>query len=812
MNPSVIATQPAAIDLLDHSALMDRLSGLRSNPRVWLGIAGCSHGGREIPYIVVALPDVIERLEYYRQAARSFFAPDIHYETLGTGRSPTTIPSVVPATKVPVMIVGASFGNEAAHTEAIVELAERLATSDDPAVREILGRVITVLIPLMNPDGRETALEEWRQYPLSAALGGSVNAWGSMLNRDFLALTQPESRAVLSVFREWHPVAGYDPHEDMYMLGVSRPQSCWTPPFARPTHPEIHPAVLSCIDQMGNAIADAWRANRFNMLHDPNGNHDFMNLFRLGGRFHLCLALHGAPALITESARTPGSQTWDERKRQKTSAALAILALVARQPERFVDAIARARAMEGGVGAFVVPTHQNDESVVRELLTTLLAHEVQVYRAETPYAAYLIPQNQPEGRLVRSLLGTEGWNSLALPPALGVTVLDWNSLDEAARIKFAHAPLHQVLRLPRGAPTSAPRRSSRGDGAFVIPNSVEGMTALNALWRVGAEAYWATTMFEHSGSTLAPGSLVVKVPVPGMLKARLARGHRLDAIELPPKMENSGLVRLRIPRIGVYVGPGVDDRYALVSGDTRWACQRMGFPHVEITGEDMRPEVIAQFDVLIMPGGDAEAIVAGWNSDQPWQRAPWQVPHLPGIGQRGIAAIRQFVEQGGSYVGLGCGGASLAGTEYAGLVELTTVDHSLGEGRVRVSVEIPQHPIMAGCNGTVDVAGTQRDPVISAYYYSERAAGIKGGPIFAVKGAASILATYAGLQDATTAIHFSSVDALAPEKRTPAIVHAERGKGRLTLFSISPDFRGIWLSTFPLIGNAILLGAMAQER
>ena len=799
MKKGTAATQPPASGLLDYEALIARVAQLAEGPRVSVGYAGFSHEGREIPYMVVAAPDAIERLEYHKRMMRNLLVPRLHHRTLLDVEVVRAAIAVQPQ-RVPVLLVGASFGNEAAHVEALLELAETLATSDEPLVQEILDRIIVILIPLMNPDGREAALTEWRQRPNSAALRGSVNAWGQILNRDFLWLTQPETRAVMRVYREWHPVAAYDPHEDMYMLGVTRPFTCWTPPFARPVHPELHPTVVEAINEMGHAIADAWRERGFNMLYEPHGNHDFMTLFRLGGRFHLSMALHGTPALITESARTPGTQTWDERIQQKVSAGLAVLRRVTRDPNFFIEAVRASREWHSSLDAFVLPYEGNPPEALRFLVETLLMHEVLVYEAEDPYPAYVVPTSQPEARLVRSLLESAGWNLVALLPALGIRSVRVAEMPDSGRDAFLGSPLVPVRRVARRA-EKVSVSVSRDDAQVVVLNTPEGIAALNALWKSGTKVWWLTRESE-AGLAISRGAFLVSIPRTVLLSADLRWGR--EVLKLNRTARPDKALEVSCPRIALYVGQGVDDRYLPMTGDIRWALQEMGFGWIELREDDFDLDVLQTCNVLIIPGGDPNEIVNGRTGQHPWQRPPWDIAgRSKGIGRTALDALRRFVEGGGNYVGIGLGGGVLAGPEYAGLLEIVLAEHSLGEARVNLKVEHPDHLLLLAINTTLDRTGGSTFP---AYYYSEPSAGILGGPIFAAQHKADVVATFAAPVDDAASQQFIKPDPLKDALGAPAILHARLGRGRVTVFSISPGFRCGWRSTYTLLSNAVLVG------
>lgn len=96
-----------------------------------------------------------------------------------------------------VLLVGCQHGaSEAAGGEALLELARELATLDADDPRAALEIVICADA---NPDGR--ALD-------SARNGDEVN-----INRDFVMLTQPESRALDRLLREFAPDVVLDAHE-----------------------------------------------------------------------------------------------------------------------------------------------------------------------------------------------------------------------------------------------------------------------------------------------------------------------------------------------------------------------------------------------------------------------------------------------------------------------------------------------------------------------------------------------------------------------------------------------------------------------
>ena len=79
---------------------------------------------------------------------------------------------------------GNVHGNEESGADAALRVLRDLADRTDCAARKIRDNVVTVLVPIQNPDGR------WLNY--------RRNSYGFDMNRDWFARTQPETDGKLS--------------------------------------------------------------------------------------------------------------------------------------------------------------------------------------------------------------------------------------------------------------------------------------------------------------------------------------------------------------------------------------------------------------------------------------------------------------------------------------------------------------------------------------------------------------------------------------------------------------------------------------
>jgi hypothetical protein len=360
----------------------------RASPVVTTAVAGFSVQGRPLRYAVVsALP--ARRLRAGLARLRAVRA--------GRARSVGDAPAVV-------WVAGSVHGNEPSGADADLRLLHELARGCHDA---LLKRVVVVVDPVQNPDGHEA--------------GVRFNANGFDLNRDWLAVTQPETEARLRALLAMPPLAYADQHEqggDLFFF----------PPYEAPLFHELPDAALAAERRViSPAIARAF--DRRGYAHTSGGDFD---LLYPGYGDSATTLLFGAAGMTFEAGT---ALPYPRRVDEQLTAARALIEAMGAHRGSLLRAWARSFATAARQGARGELQHRARARVYgywlgpgsEPLVARLMAEGVAVRRLarargvrEQPYDAvgpgsratlpagtYLVPSAQPLKHWVEAMLGRD---------------------------------------------------------------------------------------------------------------------------------------------------------------------------------------------------------------------------------------------------------------------------------------------------------------------------------------------------------------------------------------------------------------------
>ena len=179
-------------------------------------VIGKSEEGRDMVAFVVANEETIRNLNTYKGYLAELTDPRKTTEA----RARTLIRTAKPV----YYITSGMHSPETGGPEMLMELAYRLVVEESPFIQEIRNNVITMITPVVEPDGRDKIVDNcYMQATLGYGPGQPY--WGKYVqhdnNRDgmgqYLALTQ----AIEKLGLEWHPTVLHDLHEAQTLLYAS---------------------------------------------------------------------------------------------------------------------------------------------------------------------------------------------------------------------------------------------------------------------------------------------------------------------------------------------------------------------------------------------------------------------------------------------------------------------------------------------------------------------------------------------------------------------------------------------------------------
>ena len=653
--------------IVDYFGRLDRASG-----RVRVDTIGRTVEGRPMILATITSPANMARLEQIRRTQARIADP--------RGLSQPELDRLVRA-QPGVVFIGASLhGNEIMATQMSMELAHDLAT--DAELGRALESVVVLLVPGMNPDGLDITRDWWlrtRETPAS----GAPMPWmyhhyvGHDNNRDFFMITQPETEAVTRVLYErWFPEVVYDVHQ----MG-NRGARLFIPPFDDPLNPNVDPLIVRMTNVVGTQMAlDLTAAGKTGVSHQET----FDLWWHGGGR--TVPARHNMVGILSEAASAnygdpvvqrpdslrqpqagsmspeawPGGE-WRPRDivEYELIAAKSLVKLVHRQREDFVGNMAalaqkQVRAgRRGGPFAYVFPAEQRDPGSAAELLRTLRRAGVEVHEARIPFAAggetypagtRVVLLEQPFRAHVVDLLEPQRYPDRRRypggPPDVPYDVAGWSlgmqmgvEVREVAQ-PFATEALAKAdsIRVRPGTVTDA------GPAYALDPRMNATHRAVHEALRDGGRVSFLTEPLAVGGGARWPAGTPVVSGVAG-LPGRVARWSGEWGVDAVGVGEPAAGARLERLRVGLYK-PWTAN---MDEGWTRWVFERWGVPFDTLHDVQVRAGGLgARYDAIVIPSESYRELMQGPRRAHP--------DFAGGLGESGSAALKRFVEEGGTLV------------------------------------------------------------------------------------------------------------------------------------------------------------------
>jgi hypothetical protein len=592
--------------------------------------------GRPLHYLIVGSRERVARLDAIRSGMRAL---------AGGGADADRLVADLP---VVVLFIHGVHGNEISSSDAALQEAYHLLAARGDAEADITLRDALVIIdPMQNPDGRHRFLThnllgraaEPDAEPLAAEHdepwpGGRSNHYLFDMNRDYFALSQPETQGRARVMLEWYPQVVVDLHE---MGGNS---TYYFAPPADPINPYMTDAQRRWLDTFGRANAAQFDRRGFGYFV-----REVFDAF-YPGYGDSWPAFHGAIAMTFEQASPRGLAfrrddetvlTYTQAVTQHYTAALTTAATAARNREQLLKDFLEYRRSaiklgQHGTREYLVPAGQ-DPSRLARLGEILTQQGIQVKRAEEPFdvgkrtlpaGTLIVPLAQPAGRLARNLLDPDvkmdepflkeqdRRRRERLPDQI-YDVTAW-SLPLAFDLEVLPSERPAPVRATEVKEWTAPALPAvpAGTIGFLMPWGSGAAAAATEMLRAGIRVVSADEPFTHGKRHFAAGTAFIRVAdVPQQNVARLtdiARRHRAELLPIAETWTDTG-ISLGSSRVAALLAPRVllawdSPASSLSAGWARFTLERRFRQPVTAVRAATLPNInLSKYNVLVLPSG-----------------------------------------------------------------------------------------------------------------------------------------------------------------------------------------------------------------
>jgi hypothetical protein len=650
---------------------------------------------------------------------------------------------LIQAGRLVVLITSAIHPTEVGSSLVSLNLAYRLAATTDPALLKVLRECVILIIPSLNPDGVDM-VAQWYRESVGTPWEGSP----------------PPSL--------YHHYTGHDNNRDWYSLTqietrnvVERVLNVWhpqilhdiheqgphgsryfVPPWTDPIEPNVDPLLTAATNSLGTAIAwELLRQGKKGIV--VNSLYDAWSPARAYAHYH------GGVRVLSETA----------------SARLAT-------PVDVLPAELQSPAGDGPVA----PSWNNPVPWpggrwgLADILDYMESGALALLRSAAGSREAWLENFVSVGE--RAVAGWPEWPRAWIVPA-------------GQENETGVSELTRILRTAQVEIDVAASDLSVGESTYRAGSLVVGMRqpyAAFAQMLLAPQAYPGTLEYPGGPPRVPFDVTAHNLPLFLGLRAdpvrRMPEGElvRMEGLPTPSPRHVPGLSAEPGLLVGLYQPwvPATDE------GWTRWLFDGYEVPYATLHDQQIKQgDLTRRFTSIVLPSIESEVLDDGW--------APGSMPveFTGGLGSAGVEALRAFVEAGGTLVALGRS-ASWA----AERLNLPVVDRLRDQPKEVFFAPGAQISLQVD---TTTAVGWGMQPHTAAW--------IEGGAAFDLpaNSPAVTVATY-GNRPRVLSGWVHGTNSLAGAL---AVVEIPLGLGRIVLFGIDPQQRGLSLATLPLLFNAL---------
>lgn len=785
---------------------MEKLAEL--SPRAQIQTIGYTHERRPQIILTISSEENLADLEQIRQEHLANADPE---QTQGDVSS------------MPVIVhLGYNVhGNEPSSSEVSMLVAYYLLAAKGPEVEEYLKNGVFHIEPALNPDGRDRhttwvnankgnppVADNWDREHNESWPSGRTNHYWFDLNRDWLPLTQVESKNRVAFYHKWLPNMVTDYHEmgssSTYFFEPTKRYGSENPIVPRYNYDTLNSIFAKyhqkSLDEIGSLY---FTGERYDNSYPGYGS--------------TYPDLHGALGIVYEQASSRGhvQNTGSEnitfpfsiRNHLRTSLATIEATIDNRElllnwQRKFFKDIREKGLKERKLHVY---GNEEDPGLTRMFTQLLLDHQIDVYqlggqvsadgKQYKPEFAYAVPEGQAQNLMVKTIFDnvtsfadsvfydTSAW-SMAL--AYGIDNAEVSSARTDLGARVTKEDIAANIELP-----------SRSEYAYLIDwSQFKATAALYYLLKNEVNIKTAFTPLsintEKGVKEFGYGSLMISVADQSISSEKLYElikkasensGVRIESVasgrsDLGIDLGSPEFKSVELPSVVMLTGNGTNGYEA---GEIWFMMDTyVNMPITKVDRSDFKRLPLNDYDVLIMVSGSYDDLdkerISSWVKNGGTlitQRtaSEWVIKNelveteLKEQKKEKDSLLRMNYAKADKYYG----SRAIGGSFYKADLDIT---HPLGFGYKDREISIYKNSsvfLEPGSNPFNKVAIFTSDPYLSGYIHPEN--------LELIKDSAAILAE-------------------------------QKGSGSVIMFSDDPNFRAMMLETHKLFVNAIFFGSM----
>ena len=816
------------------------------SPRLKLLEAGASPMGRPMYIFFISAEKNISNLEQLKTINKKLALEP----ALGAAEKA----ELIETGKVFVLATLSMHSGEVAPAQSLPLLVYDLATTQDAAVLERLNDVVLMMVPNHNPDGMDMIVEHYRKYKgtkyESSDMPGIYHRYvGHDNNRDFITLTQEDTRAIARIYNlDWFPQVMVEKHQ----MGSTGPRY-FVPPVHDPIAENIDAGIWNWTGIFGSNLMTDLTAKGLagisqHFLFDdywPGSTETCIWKNVIGFLTEAASVNYASPIYVEPTELRAYGKGLSEYKKsinmplvwpggwwrlgdiiqleyESMHSILKTAHLNKKDILKFRNDLCQKEVTMGKTQApfyYILPLRQHDPGELVRLVALLQEHGVTCYQLSANLTLngfnytrgdVVLPLAQPFRPFIKEVMEKQEYPLRHYTPG--------GEIIKPYDITSWSLPLHcglnaieisersaEIEKLIQSLPTGWKREKMipAQFWATVLPvRENESFKAAFHLMQAGLKVERVEESLPSDAGPVEKGSfLVYSNPAKNTIIGQTIKELAVTPVFLaePQNLKTKALILPRIALVETYF-------HDMDAGWTRFVLDSYSIPFKVIRpGDFKKTDFTKNFDVIVFPDNDKSILMEGkWKPEEgeDYYISSYPPEYTEGIGKEGFQKILQFIEQGGIIVSWG-NSTDL----FKGALTLEVSKEKKEEFR------LPFDNIAAGlkksglyCPGSLVKIELLKGHPLTLGMQEKVGVFFRGEPVF------------------TTSIPDFDMDRRVigkfPEKEIllsgycekeeklgnrSVLIWLKKGRGQLVLMGFNPQFRASTTATYKILFNALLL-------